>query len=66
MENLDSVLSSFQENGIAVVSNFATMEECDKMISEMKLITGNIDLAEHTKNIFETESGISTWFFLNK
>ena len=62
MNDIEEICEKFKDNGIAVVPNFATSEECDKMIEKMKDITNKINVEEHIQNVFETESGLITNF----
>jgi len=58
MDNLEEIIKTFHKNGIGVVPNFATAEECDKMIERMKEITSQIRVEDHIQNLFITESGL--------
>ena len=49
MNNLEDTVKAFHKNGIAVVKKFASDEECDAMIAEMRKIVKDTNMDEHSR-----------------
>lgn len=62
MEKLDEICHKFQNDGIAVLPSFMSAQECDELVSEMRKITEGINVQDHVKNLFQTESGNNDYF----
>ena len=49
MNKLKDTVEAFHKNGIAVVEKFASDEECDAMIAEMRKIVKDTNMDEHSR-----------------